>query len=170
MSRPQFSVKIDSEDQIDQRLDYLAKTLVERGKYPILIDVRPETRTAAMNRFLWGWLYRRTAEQLKDAGIVIALDDGSEHPYDSEMIHEIAKRKLLVRAEGMTTDGKVFRRYWSTTELARKSKDVEGTERPSFREYVDGYRALVYQLWKITIPDPPLRVADYADIMDELRR
>jgi len=106
---------------------------------------------------------------MEEAGIVISLQDGSEHPFTAEILHEMAKRKLLVRSEGLTVSGGTFRSYWSTTELGRKSKDVEGTERPSFRDYVEGFRRLMFQIYGIQIPDPPLRVSDYAGIIEELK-
>ena len=122
-----------------------------------LVDVRPDKdnpvaikfepykkkRSDLQNRYLWGWIYDQIARQLDEAGIVIHCDDGTEHPYTKDVLHEIFKQKFLAIGT-LEAKGRSLPLYESTTGLNKKQ----------FSEFTESVRGFVWQFWGITVADP----------------
>ena len=114
---------------------------------PLTVEINEgEQRTKLQNAFLNGWIYRQGAQLLEDAGIVIDCDDGTEHPYTRDVIHEIMRRKYLTIGE-LKAKGRTLPIIQSTAELTTGQ----------FCEYVDNVRGFFWQFWRVQIPDPPGR-------------
>lgn len=112
---------------------------------PVAIKVEPykKKRSTLQNSFLWGWVYAEIERRLADAGIVIHCDDGAEHPYTKDVLHEIFKQKFL--AIGcLEAKGRSLPLFKSTTEL----------NKVQFSEYCEQVRQFVCQFWHIAVPDP----------------
>ncbi|MEX2964593.1 recombination protein NinB [Microbulbifer sp. TYP-18] len=126
---------------------------------PIAVKVGPlkENRTSLQNKFLWGWVYKEISRQLDEAGIVIPCDDGTEHPYTKELLHEIFKQKFLAIGS-IEAKGKSITVYRSTTKLTKKE----------FSEYLEDVRRFVFDFWRITVLDP--HQGQYKTIWGELSR
>lgn len=123
-----------------------------------LITMQPYTvkRSELQNRYLWGWLYRNIEKQLEEGGIVIASDDGSEHPYTADLLHEIFKERFLcygeiVRTHPKTGERKVRTLCYSTTQLVKHAKTEEQEQR-CFSTYVTKIKQFVWQVWGIQVP------------------
>ena len=95
--------------------------IVPNQETPMAVKVeeyKPK-RSELQNRFLWGWIYKHLADSLESAGIVIHCDDGTEHPYTKDVLHEIFKIKYLGKAS-FEAKGKSLTLYYSSTELGKK--------------------------------------------------
>lgn len=111
---------------------------------PLTVQIKQGlNRTALQNSFLWGWIYTQLAEKLADAGIVIPCDDGTEHPYTKDVLHEIFKRKFLVIGV-VESKGRSLELYRSSTELSTAE----------FCDFVRDVRQFAWQFWGIQIPEP----------------
>ncbi|MEW5248898.1 recombination protein NinB [Microbulbifer sp. 2201CG32-9] len=139
-------------------LDHLNRLKPDSEK-PMAVRVEPfrATRSTLQNRFLWGWVYAEIARQLDEAGIVIPCDDGREHPYTKELLHEIFKQKFLAIGS-IEAKGKSITLYGSTTKLTKKK----------FSEYLEDVRRFVFDFWHITVTDP--YAGEYKAIWGELSR
>lgn len=162
--------KVSDIDQVDPRIEYFRGQLEARveSKGSASWKFVEDTRTDQANRYLWGWLYRQIEKALEDAGIVIPADDGTEYPYTKDILHEIFKEMFLCKAT-IKRAGKERKLCWSTTELAKKSKEYEnGDERPSFSWYVQQIQQFCSQYWKVEVPEPPPNNMDYPELMQEI--
>jgi len=135
---------IRTDDQKAAAVSHLA-CLQPSNDSPVAVKVEPykKKRSNLQNAFLWGWIYAQIESQLADAGIVINCDDGTEHPYTKDVLHEIFKQKFL--AIGcIEAKGRSLPLFKSTTEL----------NKAQFSEFVERVRQFVYQFWGITVHDP----------------
>jgi hypothetical protein len=125
---------------------------------PLSIEIKPykRNRSVLANAFLWGWVYDQIATKLGDAGLVIHCDDGTEHPYTAEILHEIFKQKFLAIGS-IEAKGRSLTLYKSTTKLTK----------PEFSEFIEDVRGFVYQFWEITVQDP--REGYWETILQELK-
>lgn len=139
--------------------------MIVDDKKPYEVIIRPweQKRTDLQNKYLWGWLYKNIADQLEAAGIVIALDDGREYPYDKDMLHEIFSDRYLTH-DIIAFKGKERRIKYSTTQLLKSPK--EGQEQRCFATYVTAITQFAYQYWGIHIP--PTYNDDYAELEAEM--
>ncbi|WP_299940898.1 recombination protein NinB [uncultured Microbulbifer sp.] len=126
---------------------------------PMAVKVGPfkATRSTLQNRFLWGWVYSEISRQLDEAGIVIPCDDGTEHPYTKDVLHEVFKQKFLAIGS-IEAKGKSIILYGSTAKLTKKK----------FSEYLENVRRFAFDFWGITVVDP--YVGQYKAIWGELSR
>lgn len=111
---------------------------------PVTVEIKQGVnRTKLQNSFLWGWIYARLEAALAEAGIVIPCDDGTEHPYTKDVLHEIFKRKFLILGV-IESKGRSLELYRSTTELTTAE----------FCDFVRSVRQFAWQFWEIQIPAP----------------
>ena len=127
---------------------------------PVTVEIKQGVnRTKLQNSFLWGWIYTRLEAVLAEAGIVIPCDDGTEHPYTKDVLHEIFKRKFLVVGV-VESKGRSLELYRSTTELTTAE----------FCDFVRSVRQFAWQFWEIQIPEPVGRFsADWQSWLDEAK-
>lgn len=135
---------IRTDDQKAAAVSHLA-CLQPDESAPVAIKVEPykKKRSDLQNRFLWGWVYEQIRSQLEAAGIVINCDDGTEHPYTKEVLHEIFKTKFLAIGS-IEAKGRSLTLYKSTTEL----------NTAQFSEFVEQVRRFVWQFWSIQVQEP----------------
>lgn len=120
----------------------------ETGKSGFFVQLKSSAprRSEIQNAFMWGWVYREIARQLEDGGIVIPLDDGGEHPYTADVLHEIFREKFLVTGEIRNARGRTLKLYASTAKMSKKE----------FNQYIEQVKKFCRQLWHIEV-DPPDR-------------
>lgn len=135
---------IRTDDQKAHAMGHLA-CINPSADAPVVIKVEPykKKRSDLQNRFIWGWVYSEIERQLQDAGIVIHCDDGTEHPYTKEILHEIMKQKFLA-VGSIEAKGRSLILHKSTTDL----------NTAQFSEFVEQVRQFVFQFWNITVADP----------------
>lgn len=116
------------------------------GEHGFFVQIKTGApkRSELQNAFMWGWVYREIARQLHEAGIVIPLEDGGEHPYTVDVLHEIFKEKFLTTGEIRSNRGRTLKLYASTAKLSRKA----------FSEYIEQIEQFCNQLWGIHIGPP----------------
>jgi hypothetical protein len=134
---------IENEKQLGAVVEFLQQTKFDGGPICVKIEKSLPARTELQNRFLWGWVYYHIEKNLEDGGIVIKCDDDSEMPYTKDVLHEIFKRKFLIK-QVIESKGRSIEIFRSTTELSTKE----------FCDFVKKVEEFIFQFWKITIPKP----------------
>lgn len=137
-----YHIKTDA-----QRISAIAAIQThEIGKSGFYVQIKSAApkRTELQNAFMWGWVYREIARQLAEGGIVIPLEDGAEHPYTIDVLHEIFRERFLVTGEIRSRTGRTLKLYASTTSLSKKQ----------FSDYLEQIEQFCRQLWHIEIAPP----------------
>lgn len=130
--------------------DHSKRNLIEdisarEPKFYVKIEDKKITRTALQRSYQWGWVYDQIVKSLDAAGIVIPLEDGAEHPYTADILHEIFKTKLLPPSNVIKAkNGKELIIPGSTANMPKKA----------FSEFIDSVKNFVYQVWGIQVPEP----------------
>lgn len=115
-------------------------------KDPIAVHIQRKGagRTKMQNAYLWGWVYAQIVKALRDGGITIPLANGDTYPYDTEILHQIFKRKFLAIGTIIAKNGSELVTEKSTTSLTKKE----------FSAYCDDVEGFVWEFWNIRIPAP----------------
>ena len=120
-------------------VEHIKQMKITKDIVVFIVDAK-EKRTQLQNKYLWGWIYQNIVMQLELGGIVINTETG-EVPYTKEILHEIFKRKYLVK-QVIETKKKSIEIYSSTTDLSTKE----------FVEFCENVKKFCFQFWNISIP------------------
>ncbi len=126
------------------------------GKRPIVEIVREE-KSDRQRGYQWGWFYAQAVKALSEAGYSIVLADGSQYPWDPELLHECLKKNVLrplyrqwgFRESLTTAKGQIIPLPVSTEKF--KGKKIK---MPEFAEYIRECRRFLWEWREIAVPEP----------------
>ena len=138
---------INSPDQARGVADWITRNIETfAAETPQAITIEPweANRSKSSNAYLWGWLYKKIAEQLHEGGIVIACDDGTEIPYTVDILHDHVFARRFRVANIIEAKGNKYYNYESTSKM----------KKARFTEYCKQITEFAHQYWRIDVPQP----------------
>lgn len=139
-------------DKIKQDTIDLISSLEANADHPIRVVIHDKkvTRSEKQNKYLFGWVYGCAISQLTASGIEMSTGI----PWTKDAFHAAMADSFLIKGEVKLPGGRIVTTRWSTTELAKKSRNDEEGDVPTFPWYVDQVKNFCFDVWQIQIPDP----------------